>query len=147
MNKLLFDYSDVTKFESQVMKRIFPFYTWLRKNIPLQLELLAEHPQRYARLDRIMKAFNEEETEIQKMYKPKYIQDDSIHLGDGKYLALNLPIGDMERIFEPREVLSSMNPILKLAMELPTNTNTYFDSPIQVRPGAMTKAPAWASNP
>ena len=60
VDKLLFDYSDVTKFETQVMKRIFPFYTWLRKNIPLQLELLAEKPQRYARLNRIIKAFNEE---------------------------------------------------------------------------------------
>jgi hypothetical protein len=144
VDKLLFDYSDVTKFETQVMKRIFPFYTWLRKNIPLQLELLAEKPQRYARLNRIMKAFNEEETEIQRMYKPKYIQSDSIHLGDGKYLALNLPVGDMERIFDPREIFSDINPLLKLAIELPANTNVYFDSPIQVKPGAMTKAPAWA---
>lgn len=35
--KYLFDYNDLTSFEKGVMKRIFPFYTWVRKNLALQL--------------------------------------------------------------------------------------------------------------
>lgn len=35
--KYLFDYSDLSRFESQVVKRVAFFYTWARKNLFLQL--------------------------------------------------------------------------------------------------------------
>lgn len=41
-----FDYSKLTAFESHVMRRIMPFYTFTRKNIELQLKTLGEHPER-----------------------------------------------------------------------------------------------------
>ena len=51
VRKTLFDYSDLTDFEQQVMKRIFPFYTWTRKNVPFQLEQLVKHPGKYKAID------------------------------------------------------------------------------------------------
>lgn len=47
----LFDYQDLTKFEKGTMKRLAPFYTWSRKNIPLQLEQMIKHPGRYKAID------------------------------------------------------------------------------------------------
>lgn len=41
-----FDYTDFTKFERQWMSRVFPFYKWTRKNIPLMLEQTFAHPGR-----------------------------------------------------------------------------------------------------
>jgi hypothetical protein len=35
--KWFFDYSDLTEFEQKYMKAAIPFYTWLRKNISLQM--------------------------------------------------------------------------------------------------------------
>lgn len=37
-NKFLIDYNNLTPFEEKVMTRIFPFYRWMKGNIPLQAE-------------------------------------------------------------------------------------------------------------
>ena len=47
-NRTLFDYDDITKGEKEVMKRIMPFYTYYRKNIPLQLQQSANSPRAMA---------------------------------------------------------------------------------------------------
>ncbi len=46
--KLLFDYTDLTEFERKYMKEIFPFYTWTKKNLQLQLSTLITDPRRMA---------------------------------------------------------------------------------------------------
>ena len=51
VKKTLFDYSDLTKAEQEVAKRIMPFYTWSRKNIPFQIEQMVRHPGKYKAID------------------------------------------------------------------------------------------------
>lgn len=48
VRKYNFDYQDLTKMERTVLKRAIPFYTYMRKNIPLQLESLFTRPGRVA---------------------------------------------------------------------------------------------------
>ncbi len=48
--KLHFDYSDLSDWEQKWGKRVFPFYTWSRNNLPLQVEFLARNPGKYNRL-------------------------------------------------------------------------------------------------
>lgn len=47
INKHLFDYSDITEFEKGIRTYAMPFYTWTRKNLPLQLENMINNPMRY----------------------------------------------------------------------------------------------------
>jgi hypothetical protein len=51
VQKYLFDYGDLSPFEQNVMKRIIPFYTWSRKNIPLQLQAIVEHPDKISKFN------------------------------------------------------------------------------------------------
>jgi hypothetical protein len=51
VRKYLFDYGDVSPFEKNVAKRILPFYTWSRKNLPLQLEALATQPDKINKIN------------------------------------------------------------------------------------------------
>lgn len=88
-----FDYSNLTHFERTVMKRIIPFYTYSRMNLPFQLRMLLEHPG--GRTAQTIRAYqNVREEGNDSGYVPKYLAE-SLALpvgGDGdtkKYLAIS----------------------------------------------------------
>lgn len=54
--KHLFDYSDLTPFEQKALRRVFPFYSWSRNNIPMQLLYLVKRPYRAAQVPRTARA-------------------------------------------------------------------------------------------
>lgn len=54
--KYLFDYAELSDFERNVMRRVFPFYTWLRKNIPLMTEGIITTPGYYTGINKIREA-------------------------------------------------------------------------------------------
>jgi hypothetical protein len=45
--KTQFDYSDLTEVEKKFWSRAMPFYTWTRKNVPYQFQMLGKHPAKY----------------------------------------------------------------------------------------------------
>jgi len=51
VRKYLFDYGDLSPFERSTLKRLMPFYTWSRKNLPLQLEAIVRHPDKVNKLN------------------------------------------------------------------------------------------------
>ena len=56
--KFMFDYADLTRFERHA-KMAIPFYTWTRKNLPLQMQNLVERPDRYLAVERAQHATHE----------------------------------------------------------------------------------------
>lgn len=46
LKQALFDYQDLTQFERNVLRRIIPFYTFMRKNTPYQFQKLATEPRK-----------------------------------------------------------------------------------------------------
>jgi len=127
-----FDYGALTRFESQIMRRLVPFYSFARKNIQLQLETLGESPQRInhiiALLRNIGEASGEEISDEEKQYLPDYIKDSlSVKLTDApnglkRYIAnFGTPIEAFTQLIGKNPVLrgiSMMNPIMKPMIEL-----------------------------
>jgi hypothetical protein len=42
-----FDYQDLSQFERDIMKNIFPFYVWTRRNVPLQFSAIFFQPGKF----------------------------------------------------------------------------------------------------
>lgn len=64
-----FDYSDLSRFEAEVMKRLFPFYSFARKNAAYQADKLATDPARTAAVVRGLSEPRSEE------YSPAQIRE------------------------------------------------------------------------
>lgn len=56
VKKYLFDYQDLTSVEKNIFKRFMPFYTFTRKNLPLQIENVIKQPGKYADLEKMVQA-------------------------------------------------------------------------------------------
>ena len=78
VNALHFDYDALTGFEKNVMRRAMPFYTYARKNLPLQVDTMLHQP---GILQAQSKPFNQPDPEG-KGYVPKYL-DSGFAMGLG----------------------------------------------------------------
>ena len=146
--KVFFDYNDITQFERHFMRRAaIPFYTWFRKNIARQAELLVTRTGRYATIPKVATFIEgmSEMPEGYQEYKPEYFADLFVTLTpfrtqEGVPLALNPNFAwqDWSRL-SLRDLASNINPMLKVPIELLTKTEIFFDKPI--REGEIVKAP------
>lgn len=126
----LFDYSDLTEFESKVMKRLMPFYTFMRKNIPSQIDNFANHGARMQRVDRLYnKASEKNESEKERALRPDYL-DGQLALGNQKYLNLGNATDDLKKVTNPLEMASNLNPLIKTPIELIFNKQMYSGADI-----------------
>jgi len=147
VRRWLFDYGDLTDTEKKVFKRIFFFYNWPRKVIPLMLKAYIEEPAKMAALTRLTTMPSNQRGQT----VPEFVrQSVGIPLGPGpegqdRYLTgLGSPLEELQKLdfTSPeggfagglqklgRSVVSNLNPLLKLGVEYPTGRETYFDRPI-----------------
>lgn len=139
--KFHFDYAPegLTAFERNVMKRIIPFYTWTRNNIPLQIEQMIKQPGKYAMFPKLQQDIGGKIGEEEFQDLPEWMQNMMVvrigeEGGSGLWLQLNLPIEDLNKLpLNPegvREIVSMMSPILKVPTEIITNRNLFFGTEI-----------------
>jgi len=146
VNKFLFDYSNLTPFEAETLKRLMPFYTWSRKNVPLQIEQLLKQPTKYKGVLDTLRAFKGELTDEEKKYLPDYIQSGlGIGLGAGPtgeqqiVTGLDLPLEDLEKAVSPLKTAGDLvNPLAKAVMEFPAEYSLYYGKKFQETPAYAT---------
>ena len=149
VKKYLFDYEDLTPFERDVMKSVIPFYTWMRKNIPLQIEsmftkkMFGEKGLWYMAIPKIKNNLEQMSADFEEVYTPDYFEEMyAIRLptkreGKATYLNPNLPFQDINRM-KFKDVMSSLSPAFRLPYELAAGKKGYsyfLDRPIDTRAG------------
>lgn len=123
VNKFLFDYSDLSEFEHKVMKRAIPFYTFMRKNNPLQLEQIFCNPRVYRNLNygfnnfELLSGSNYVEDENRNEWRKDYVQLPFQINGENIGFNLNLPYETLERL-TPEKILGQSSPLIKALPEL-----------------------------
>lgn len=72
------DYGDLTRFESQYLRRIVPFYAWIRNNTAIQFKTLFENPKYAAIAPKLQQAMDEAfagEQSVPQNMRPRWMQD------------------------------------------------------------------------
>ena len=130
VNKFLFDYSDLTEFEHKVMKRAIPFYTFMRKNAPLQLEQIMCNPKVYRNLQygfnnfEVMSGENYVEPYERNKWREDYVQLPFQVNGENIGFNMNLPYEQLER-FTPNKLIGQTSPFIKAIPELMSGKYAY----------------------
>lgn len=151
VNKFLFNYGDLTPFERNYMKRLMPFYTFRRKNVPLMYQQLLENPGKFAQLQ-VAKNAAEGSNTAKDNEVPDYMkQQFSVDLGKagGKEALLmpGLSVSDLQVPFRPlAEGYGMLTPAIRLPVELYHN-KTWYGGNIDNRGGYQTKELPGIFNP
>jgi len=143
VRKYLFDYSDITRFERGV-KKFMPFYTFTRKNLPLQLKTLATRPDKYLAVDRLRRTSLDMAgvSEENRAAMPEWFSERAYGspFGENKFFTPLFPsdtISDFLSTEEPfmqplRAVGNMISPLVKTPLfELPANTSLFTGQPIE----------------
>jgi hypothetical protein len=150
VKEALFDYSDLTSFEKDWMRFAFPFYSWSRKNIPLQVKNAIMQPEKYSRIGKAKNELEQQQDtqDTNLNWIPEWMQDTFPLILEKlpeaeryKVLLLTswLPAGDIDRLFRPKELLlGSVEPISKEFFQQISNKDFYLDRDIEKYPGEMT---------
>ena len=130
VDKFLFDYSDLTDFEQNVMKRIVPFYTFMRKNLPMELAQMFSNPNKFTVVDKALTNFEkmDEEGYIDENRRNPWRQNFTQIPFTNKGVNLQLPYYQLERL-TPRKLAGSTSPLLKLIPEAITGEYIYTGMP------------------
>ena len=143
VRKTLFDYSDLSQFEKSYAKRLMPFYTWSRKNIPAQFEAVLKHPDRAQKLNLLIGNMQSgvqkiDENDVESWAKnqfPIFLNNkDSENYYTFVTAMSYLPTAELERVFQTGEykgmISDMLSPVLKVPFELFMNQNYFRDDVI-----------------
>ena len=131
VKRYLFDYQDVGSFDENI-RSIVPFWMWMSRNLPLQMVNQWTNPRAYAIFSNFLKNYAQsEEGDI----VPSWLQQQgAVKIADGWYLSLDVGynrLGEQVAMLgDPKRLLSDVNPLLRLPVELGlSETKFYNDVP------------------
>lgn len=151
VRKYLFDYGDLTPTEIK-LRNIFPFYTWTKKNIPLQLESLITQPGKPAAVNKLVENMRNVQG-VQESDMPDWLAEEMaipimVDENDNQiYLKPDLPIANLNMFGGLSDTLRNatgmISPLFKVPLELGMERQIFTGQPIEKYPGAQVN---WAGH-
>ena len=140
VKEALFDYSDLSKFERNAMKRVMPFYTWTRKNFPVQLKHLILNPQRAEKLHLAKEQFEHDSGDLSwsdigafwGKRAPVFLGGEDKGVVKAFTMLNTIPLVEFQRLYNPIELVMEMtSPFPKELFEQIINYDTFREGEIQ----------------
>lgn len=145
MKSIYYDYSDLSAFERSWLRRVIPFYSWSRHNIPRMLETLVTDPIKHYRLAEFFNAVEtgavdgpRDENTVPDWIKARFgiITE---KLPNGNYVMKVgdgfLPMIDAYKMLAgqgiTRMIKDGMTPFVKVPIEQLLNYSMYSEKPIE----------------
>lgn len=135
VHKFHFDYSDLSNIERNVLHRMSAFYTWTRKNLPLQLEMMASNPRafnRYLAIQRNIEVGQEEDENL----IPDFIERSSrikLPWGDNVYLTPETPFSNLTQMMSLKGLITSTAPPVSVTVDMLRGKDSFTNSPFADR--------------
>lgn len=140
--QFLFDYTNLSDFEKNVMKRLIPFYTFTRKNLELQVTQLAKQPGKLATQAKLFSGVSDllsggQLSDEERKSLPQFLQEGLgiVSKRDGKNVtvinSLGLPIEQVFSNLKPNAVLGSLTPIAAVPLQIAIGKHFFFDKDLK----------------
>jgi hypothetical protein len=132
VKKYLFNYRETTQLDKFLRGSVFPFWMWVRNNVPLQIDKILREPRfalTYFKLKREMQGGDVTPDDY-----PAWANEAGL-VRNGVMYPTNLPINDLYKTLQSpagtmRDIGAMLNPALKMAIELPLNKQFYSNNRI-----------------
>jgi hypothetical protein len=131
INRIHFNYSETSKFDKQ-MSRFIPFWTFLSRNVPLQIQQQWTNPRAYQHYASLVRNLKDQDADQSVM--PAWLQQAGGFMVSPN-LALKPDIGatqlgaDVERLLNPQQLAASLGPQWKVPAQLLANRDFFRQKP------------------
>ena len=130
INRIHFNYSDVGEMD-QALRRVIPFWTFLSRNVPLQLQQAVLKPKSYLHYRSFVRNFSEGEEQGD---LPEWMRmAGGFRTTPGVGLVPQVGLTNLQdsvtQLTTPSRMLAQANPLIKAPIEVMTNYNSFYDAP------------------
>jgi len=134
VRKYLFDYGDLTEAEKKI-RNFVPFYTFTRKNIPLQLESFITKPGKMTAFNKLVENTRQAQG-VQEGDIPDWMKSElAVSLGENENLLLDLPLTQLNMLAGVKGTFKSaagmLTPLAKMPIEVAMGRSIFTGQPLE----------------